>query len=342
MYLRYDRFFFKDYSFNIINHCLAVKFACNATSYFEQATARRKLTLSCLLLPMPYYNINIDETYPHSGTLPDDAYRKPWFRGNIISTSSLNMNGSIMEDLKSKTLSMDSLEKMSATDHLNKEEALEIVPSSNPASQAYPEAEEALWLVTQRKSEAGVSLVDDFTRAPGNTMSVGHEELQLEELLVSSPLHQFRKNMPPLRAKLSRLKAVLVPDPLQILMGGSLSEDRIFGRCVPYDVSSCGNADSSQMGSSVIEEFSKVSPQDEESLMLLEVESCTMHKASFNTSLAYLSNTLQVKQEPDGDQVSCVEMLKKGELPGNLNFSYGNEFINSSVRALLALSLFLQ
>lgn len=64
---------------------------------------------------------------------------------------------------------------MSATDHLNKEEALEIVPSSNPASQAYPEAEEALWLVTQRKSEAGVSLVDDFTRAPGNTMSVGHE-----------------------------------------------------------------------------------------------------------------------------------------------------------------------
>ena len=31
--------------------------------------------------------------------------------GNIISTSSLNMNGSIMEDLKSKTLSMDSLEK---------------------------------------------------------------------------------------------------------------------------------------------------------------------------------------------------------------------------------------
>lgn len=54
-------------------------------------------------------------------------------------------------------------------------------------------------------------------------------ELQLEELLVSSPLHQFRKNMPPLRAKLSRLKAVLVPDPLQILMGGSLSEDRIFG-----------------------------------------------------------------------------------------------------------------
>ena len=56
-----------------------------------------------------------------------------------------------------------------------------------------------------------------------------------------------------------------------------------------------------------------------------------MHKASFNTSLAYLSNTLQVKQEPDGDQVSCVEMLKKGELPGNLNFSCGNEFINSSV-----------
>ena len=33
---------------------------------------------------------------------------------------------------------------------------------------------------------------------------------------------------------------------------------------MPYDVSSCGNADSSQMGSSVIEEFSKVSPQDEE------------------------------------------------------------------------------
>ena len=79
-----------------------------------------------------------------------------------------------------------------------------------------------------------------------------------------------------------------------------------------------------------------------QSLMLLEVESCTMHKASFNTSLAYLSNTLQVKQEPDGDQVSCVEMLKKGELPGNLNFSCGNEFINSSVWALLALSLFLQ
>ncbi|XP_041956587.1 uncharacterized protein LOC121715211 isoform X3 [Alosa sapidissima] len=278
--------------------------------YVFEATARRKLTLSCLVLPIPY-NLNTQDIYLHCGSLPDDAYRKPWIRGNTVSSSSLNMKGSIVEELRSKTLPMDSVEKMSATHTLNEAEALEIVPSSNPASQAYPELEEILWQVTHKKSEADLSLVDDFTKATGSDMSVGHEELLLEESLGSSPLHQFKKHMPTLRVKLSRLKAVLVSDPLQTPVGGSLSEHMIFGRCVPYDVSSCGDTNSSQMRSSVIEGFSKVSPWDEESLMLLEVESCSMHKESFSTSLAYLSSILQVRKEPEGDQVSLVEMLKK-------------------------------
>ncbi|XP_062399860.1 protein shortage in chiasmata 1 ortholog [Sardina pilchardus] len=200
---------------------------------------------------------------------------------------------------------------MSAPHTLSEAEALDIVPSSNPASQACPEAEEIFWQVTHKKSETDVSLVDDFTKAAGSDMSVGHEELLLEELLASSPLPQFKKHMPTLRVKLSRLKAVLVLDPLQTPMGGSLSEDMIFGRCVPYDISSCGDTNSSQMRSSDTEEFSKVSPRDEESLMLLEVESCSMHKESFNTSLAHLSSILQVREEPVGDQVSSVDMLKK-------------------------------
>lgn len=64
---------------------------------------------------------------------------------------------------------------MSTTQALNEAEALEIVPSSNPASQACPEAEEALWLVTQRRSEADLSLVDDFTKATRKNMGLGHE-----------------------------------------------------------------------------------------------------------------------------------------------------------------------
>lgn len=64
---------------------------------------------------------------------------------------------------------------MSITHALSDAEPLEIVPSSNPASQVYPEAEEALWLATQRKSEADLSLVDDFMKATGKSMGLGHE-----------------------------------------------------------------------------------------------------------------------------------------------------------------------
>ncbi|KAL2091816.1 hypothetical protein ACEWY4_011614 [Coilia grayii] len=193
--------------------------------------------------------------------------------------------------------------------------ALEIVPSSNPASQAFPESEEALWLVTQAKGKGDSCLVDDFTKAPLQTSSEGHESLQLEEMVVSCPVHQFRRHMPTLQAKLSRLKGVLLPDPLQIPMGGSLSEELIFGRCVPYDASCC-DADSSQMGSSFVEEYSKVPPREEESLMLLEVESCTILKASFSMSLAYLSRALQVCTEPEADLISSVDMLKNATPAG--------------------------
>lgn len=81
MRLRYDPL---DCLFKTINSWLTLtfimlKFCLN----FNQATARRKLTLSLLVLPMPY-NLNTEESYPHSGSLSDDAFRKPWIRGKTL------------------------------------------------------------------------------------------------------------------------------------------------------------------------------------------------------------------------------------------------------------------
>lgn len=49
-----------------------------------------------------------------------------------------------------------------------------------------------------------------------------------EELMVVDYLPQFKRHLPTLKAKLSRLRTLPVADPLQSSTGDTISEDTIF------------------------------------------------------------------------------------------------------------------
>ncbi|XP_028852414.1 uncharacterized protein shoc1 isoform X1 [Denticeps clupeoides] len=190
------------------------------------------------------------------------------------------------------------------------EGALEVIPSSNPASQACLSEDEALWLMAQRGK--CLPLDEAFSRSSVKKMYKNHEaHFILEEVLFIDPVVQFRKDLKPeLQNILSRCRTLVVPDPLLASQAGALSQEFMFGHLVLYDGSSVQPVQTELMPE-FTEDFTKVPLLTEESLMLpVEVETNFPLTEAHRPSVANLTHMLNIGPALVEDQTTCMDIFK--------------------------------
>ncbi|XP_068189791.1 protein shortage in chiasmata 1 ortholog [Antennarius striatus] len=192
--------------------CPAPRFSANrykALDYVFEMTTSLKIKKNLLELPVPYFT-GTSDLYPHSGRLPDVTYRTPWLRGTIISTCTLFVSGSVLDELGDKKQSIHSPERFNVIMNL----------------------------------------------------------LLHEELTIVDNLPRFKIHLPTLQAKLSRLRILLVPDPLLNSVGDVVFEDTIFRYCTPFEKPPDVDKTNIQTLADTHEEFGKEKLMKEESLLL--------------------------------------------------------------------------
>ncbi|KAG8011879.1 protein C9orf84 [Nibea albiflora] len=132
-----------------------------------------------------------------------------------------------------------------------------------------------------------------------------------EELIVVDYLPQFRRHLPTLKVKLSRLRTLPVADPLLSSVGDTISEDTIFRHCAFYDV----NTSDIQTGANVDEEFGKESLVKEESLLLLPVVVDTAKLSHENCSaFSSIRDHMNVAPEHLDEHPSVLDVLRRDKL----------------------------
>ncbi|XP_035234761.1 protein shortage in chiasmata 1 ortholog isoform X2 [Anguilla anguilla] len=288
----------------------AVKY--RAIDYVYEASTRQKLTMNWLVLPVPYH-LDRSDLYAHSGTLPEAVYRMPWTRGTVISTCKLVISGSVLDDLKNSGQRVDLNEKFGCPLVCLGGVSVEVVPSSNPASQSAPDMGEALWLMEGGGREAGCA--ETFPEASEELLHPGEQPsdsgLYLkEEMLFIDHLLRFGEQLPRLRAILGRLKTVTVPDPLLCPAGNGLSEDLLFRHCLPFEEPCATEAEHHGLG--LQEEFCQVPVLQEEALMLpLELESRHSSRLRGGSLLQELQQRFNTVPEQPGGDPSILELLRK-------------------------------
>ncbi|KAK6306615.1 hypothetical protein J4Q44_G00235400 [Coregonus suidteri] len=290
----------------------AVKY--RALDYSSEASTSLKLTMNWFALPMPYH-LGSSDLYPHTGNPPEVTYRKPWSRGNVISNCKLFVSGSVLDDLGIKGQPTYSLEKLNVSLNQVRVDLLEVIPSSNPNSQLDLDRDEAVWLLREARKDKGHFVCNEsFSKSTGEKMSPRHlhDDLVMpEEVLFVDHLPQFRKHLPSLKAKLSRLRNLPVSDPLFSSTGGILSEEAIFRHSAAYEVPLDAETESSKTCSNTDEDFSNESLLNEESLMLpVEMDTCTL-KMEDCIPFSNIHKLLNVVPELIEDQTSCLDMLTK-------------------------------
>ncbi|KAL0979638.1 hypothetical protein UPYG_G00187590 [Umbra pygmaea] len=259
--------------------------------------------MNWLALPMPY-QLGSRDQYPHTGHPPEVTYRKPWSRGNVISTCRLFISGSVLDDLRTRGQPADCLEKLTQLT----EDPLEVIPSSNPSS-PLPERE-VMWHLRKTSKDKGRrdefcinSTVEQFS--PRHHLE---DFFMAEEVLFLDHLPQFKKRMPSLNAKFARLRNLPVSDPLLSSTRSTLLKEAIFSHCAAYEVPVKEETESSKNISNADEVFGKEPLLKEESLMLLvPMDTCTV-KSVDGLRLSNLHKLLNVVPELE-DQASCLDIL---------------------------------
>lgn len=127
---------------------------------------------------------------------------------------------------------------------------MEVIPSSNPDSltdsedqnfglleelQSSTPCQETFlkWtddqMASEKKHEGKFYLISEKKYFINKTMFASiPDHLLLEELMTVDHLPHFRRHLPTLRSKLSRLRTLPVADPLMSSAGGTISEDAMF------------------------------------------------------------------------------------------------------------------
>ncbi|XP_019907735.2 protein shortage in chiasmata 1 ortholog isoform X2 [Esox lucius] len=272
----------------------------------ERLTIPLRLTMSCLALPLPY-QLGSSDLYPPPGSPPDATYRKPWSRGNVISTCKLFVSGSVLDDLGTKGLPTDCLEKLIVSLSQVKGDPLEVIPSSNPKSQLDVDREDVAWLLREATNDTAHFVCNEsFSKRTVAQLSPRHH--LKEDVLFVDHLPQFKKRLPSLKAKLSRLRTLPVSDPL-LTTGGALSEESIFSHCAAYEVLLKDETESSKTTLNADEAFNKELLLNEESLMLpVEMDSCTVKREDC-IPFSNLYKLLNLLPELVEDQTPCLDIL---------------------------------
>ncbi|KAM9360190.1 protein shortage in chiasmata 1 ortholog [Symphorus nematophorus] len=281
-----------------------------ALDYVFETTTNLKVMMNSMALPTPYFTGSTD-LYPHSGKLPEVTYRKPWIRGKVISACKLFVSGSVAEDLGGKKQLVNSPERFNASLSEVKGD-MEVILSSNPDSLKDLDQDEYVWLL--KESQINDQYKETFVKWTTDQMKPGNrnEDLLLpEELMVVDYLPQFRRHLPTLKAKLSRLRTLPVVDPLLSSTGNTISEDTIFRHCASYEKPSDVNTSGIQTCLNIHEEFGKESLMKEESLLLPVVVS-TLNLSQENCkALSSICGRMNVAPEQLNEQPPVLHVLHK-------------------------------
>ncbi|XP_040217301.1 protein shortage in chiasmata 1 ortholog-like [Rana temporaria] len=178
-----------------MNKAIFPAFNFLSLDYAFENVMKQKLAIAWMLIPFPNEIIQ-DEDYCHNKIFVNDTYRRPWKRS--IPTCKVHEEDAIIYTCKTYT-SFDFLER--------KEEALAIVPSSNPCSQI--DLEDVCNVSESCATEA--SCPDECWKTIPFTST---EYLLPEEAMFVPCLSQFRQHLPILSTLLNRLKTIPVRDPL--------------------------------------------------------------------------------------------------------------------------------
>ncbi|XP_068460526.1 protein shortage in chiasmata 1 ortholog isoform X2 [Clinocottus analis] len=267
-----------------------------------------------LALPEPYVT-GTSDLYPHDGQLPDVTYRTPWIRGKVISTCKLFVSGSVLDDLGEKSQADILPERFHVTpSEVNRD--VELIPSSNPDSLEDLDLDENVCLL--KDTWINNTCQEPFFKLTADQMKHGKENRDLllpEELMVADYLPHFKRHLPTMKAKLSRLRTLPVADPLLSSTGDAISEDAIFRHsCASFkkppdvyirDLQTCAN---------IHEEFAKEPLMKGESL-LLPVVVDTLNLSQENcTPFSSICDQMIVAPEQLDEQLPVLEVLCKALL----------------------------
>ncbi|XP_036953332.1 protein shortage in chiasmata 1 ortholog isoform X4 [Acanthopagrus latus] len=281
-----------------------------ALNYVFEATTNQKVMMNLLALPTPYFT-GASDLYPHSGKLPEVTYRTPWIRGKVISTCKLFVSGSVLNDLGEKMQTVNSLERFNVTPGEVKGD-VEQISSSNPDSLEDLDLDEYACLL--KESQINDQCQESFFKLTADQMEPGNQNKNLllpEELMVVNYLSQFKRHLPTLKAKLSRLRTLPVADPLLSSTGDTLSEDTVFRHCASYEKPPDVTTTDVQMCANINEEFVKESLMKEESLLLpVVVDTVTLRKEDY-TAFSGLRGCMNVFPEQLDEDTPVLDVLHR-------------------------------
>ncbi|XP_042276574.1 protein shortage in chiasmata 1 ortholog isoform X3 [Thunnus maccoyii] len=285
----------------------AVRF--KALDYVFETTTSMKVMMNLLALPAPYLT-GTSDLYPHSGNLPEVTYRTPWIRGKIISTCRLFVSGSVLDDLGGKK-QVNSPERFNISlSHVR--EDVEMIPSSYPNSPEYIDQDEYVCLL--KDSKVNDPCQESFFKLTADQMCHGNKNKDLvlpEEMMVVDFLPQFKRHLPALKTKLSRLRTLPVADPLLSLTGDVISEETIFGNCASYEKPPDVFTSDVRMCENIHEEFVKESLMKEESLLLPDVLDALRLTTENCTTFSSICSRMNVAPEQLDEQLPVLDVLQK-------------------------------
>ncbi|NXI37969.1 SHOC1 protein, partial [Galbula dea] len=216
---------------------------------------------------------------------------------------------SVLDQWKKSLSAEDFLEKkpISSVEFHTSGELREIIPSSNPSSQADIEG---LFLPTETVSK------EDYTQEKYLKIDYATECLYMEEELVfMDNLENFRKKLPTSSVLLSRLPLILVKDPLLDSNGQKLTEEKIFRECIAFQHEMEVEESKTKL-QGIKENFFTISVKEEEYFMLpVELEFCKPTNGrldSFKTpSYLDLKELLNLAPETMADEDMCKDVIKE-------------------------------
>ncbi|XP_047236177.1 protein shortage in chiasmata 1 ortholog isoform X3 [Girardinichthys multiradiatus] len=285
----------------------AVRF--KALDYVFEANTTLKVAMNILALPTPYLT-GTSDLYPHTESLPDVTYRKPWIRGQVISSCKLFISASVLNDLREKNQPVNLLERFSV------EKDVAIIPSSNPDS---IDQDQYVCLLNKQIDDTCQETFSKWTTDQKSSESKSKDLFLSEEFITPDLLSDLKRHLPPLKAKLSRLKTLPVTDPLLNSTGIAISKDSIFRQCASYqkplDVDTIGG----RTCGDVQEEFVKQPLFETEmsslqSLLLPPVVDSLQSNSQNYTAYSSVCGYVNITPEPLDEQCPILDLLHRTSL----------------------------
>ncbi|KAM3611244.1 uncharacterized protein V6R79_015456 [Siganus canaliculatus] len=162
-----------------------------------------------------------------------------------------------------------------------------------------------------RESQNNHPCQESFSKWTTEPMAHENNNSLLEELVTVDYLPQFKRHLPTLKAKLSRLRTLPVSDPLRIPAANSISEDTILRHCAAYEEPPDMKTSETHTCENRHEVFDKETLIKNESLLLPAVVDTINPSCEHFTAFSRLCGQMNVMPEQLDDRPSVRDMLQK-------------------------------